>query len=82
MAESLSRIHATLRALSRRELRNLFLQAFFGAIAAWLLAWAVLAIAVSWDVARPASGTLWIAGLVASGLVAAAVPLQIGRAHV
>ncbi len=76
MAESVARIQAALRGLSRREQRHLLAQAALAALAAWSLAWAALAAAVSWELATQAFGALWILGLVVAGIVAGAGPLR------
>jgi hypothetical protein len=75
VAESASRIRAALRGLTRREQRNLALQAWFAAVAAWALAWAALAAAVNAGVLRPGAGLGWVVLLVLAGIVAGAGPL-------
>ncbi|MDP2308860.1 MAG: DUF4175 family protein [Pseudomonadota bacterium] len=80
MAESLARIQASLRGLARREQRNLLLQAGLAAFAAWCLAWAGLAAAVSYDVASRSAAPAWIGGLVLAGVIAGAWPLRRLRA--
>jgi len=80
VVESVARIHASLRGLSQREQRNLLVQAGLLALAAWCLAWALLAAAVSWRVASPATAWLWIGGWIATGVLTAAVPLRHYRA--
>ncbi len=80
MAESLARIQASLRGLARRERRHLLLQAGLAAIAAWCLAWALLAAAVSYEVASRGAAPAWIGGLVLAGVVAGAWPLRRLRA--
>ncbi|MES2639341.1 MAG: DUF4175 family protein [Myxococcota bacterium] len=80
MAESLARIQASLRGLARREQRNLLLQAGLAAFAAWCLAWAGLAAAVSYEVASRSAAPAWIGGLVLAGVIAGVWPLRRFRA--
>jgi methyl-accepting chemotaxis protein len=80
VAESVARIKASLRGFARREQRNLLLQAGLAAFAAWCLAWALLAAAVSSDVASSAEGWIWLGGLALAGVVAGAIPLRELRA--
>ncbi|MDP2312565.1 MAG: DUF4175 family protein [Pseudomonadota bacterium] len=52
------------------------MQAGFAAFAAWCLAWALLAAAVSYDIASPAAAWAWIGGLVLAGPLAGVWPLR------
>jgi transcription termination factor NusB len=76
VVESLARIQASLRGLSRRERRNLLLQAGLGAVAAWCLAWALVAAAVNAELATQRVGSAWIGAMLVAGLVAGAWPLR------